>query len=245
MSTRARVLIAAGVVIAIAVGGGLWWFLRDDAPDEVSLEAAVDQVTDVTDTDMTEAEAEATGIEGTWTIDSETGEFDFETATATFAGFRVDEELSSIGANTAVGRTGEVSGSFTVDGGIVTEGGFEVDLTTLTTNQSLRDGRVQDALETSSFPTATFTLNEPIELPDGAAGGDPVSVTASGDLTVHGVTRTVDIALDAQLVNGTVVVVGSLDFALDDFDVEAPTAPAVVSVSDDAVLEFQLLLTAA
>ena len=49
-------------------------------------------------------------VEGTWTIDAETGDFDFETATGTFAGFRVNEELAGIGADTAVGRTGAVTG---------------------------------------------------------------------------------------------------------------------------------------
>ena len=47
------------VVIAIVLGGGLWWFLRDDAPDEVSLDAAVDQVTDDTTTDTSEAATSA------------------------------------------------------------------------------------------------------------------------------------------------------------------------------------------
>ena len=242
MSTRAKVLIGSAVVLVVLVGGGLWWLLRDDAPEAVSLDAAVDQV-DGDGTTATTA-APASGIEGTWTVDTESGDFDFETASGTFAGFRVDEELSSIGANTAVGRTGEVSGSFTIDGDAVTEGEFEVDLSTLTTNQSLRDGRVQDGLETATFPTATFSLTEPIDLGDGAADGQPVSVTAVGDLRIHGVTESVEIPLEAQLVDGTVAVVGSLDFTLADFDVEAPTGPAVVSVSEDATLEFQLLLTA-
>ena len=55
--------------------------------------------------------ADQAGIEGAWTVDTETGEFDYETATGTFAGFRIQEELASIGSTTAVGRTGDVSGS--------------------------------------------------------------------------------------------------------------------------------------
>jgi polyisoprenoid-binding protein YceI len=242
VTKRAKVVIAAVVVIAIVLGGGLWWFLRDDAPDEVSLDAAVDQVTDDTTTDTSEAAASA--IEGTWTVDTETGTFDFESATGTFAGFRVQEELAAIGSSTAVGRTGDVTGSFTVEGTTVTEAEFEVDLTTLTTNESRRDSRVQDALETDEFPAATFTLTEPLDLGEGAADGEAVSVTAVGDLTIHGVTESVEFPLEAQLVDGTVVLVGSIDQTLSGYDVEAPTAPVVLGIDDEFVLELQFLLMA-
>ena len=48
-------------------------------------------------------------------VDDEIGEFDFETASGSFAGFRVDEELT-IGEVVAVGRTGGVSGTVTIEG---------------------------------------------------------------------------------------------------------------------------------
>jgi polyisoprenoid-binding protein YceI len=240
MSRRAKVLIAAALVVALVVGGGLWWYLDDDAPEEVSLDAAVDQVDGDASSDTTAA---GSAIDGTWTIDTESGDFDFETATGTFAGFRVDEELAGIGAATAVGRTGEVTGSFTIDGGAVTEAEFEVDLTTLTSNESRRDDRVQEALATTEFPTAAFTLTEPIDLGAGAAEGESVSVTATGDLTIHGVTQAVEFPLEAQLVDGTVVVVGSLDLAFADYEVEVPSSPVVLGVDDQGVLELQFLLT--
>lgn len=245
MSTRAKVLIAGVVVVAIVIGGGLWWFLRDDAPEEVSLDAAVDQVTDTTASGPTDTTAAASGIDGTWAVDTETGEFDFETASGTFAGFRVQEELSSVGSATAVGRTGDVSGSFTIEGTTVTEADFEVDLSTITTNESRRDSRVQDALETDQFPTATFTLTEPLDLGDGAADGEAVSVTATGDLTIHGVTESVEFPLEAQLVDGTVVLVGSIDQTLTGYDIEAPSSPVVLSISDEFTLELQFLLVRA
>ena len=245
MSKRTKVLVAGAVVVAVLVGGGIWWFLRDDAPEEVNLADAVDQVTTTTGAGDQPGDetAAADGIEGTWTVDTESGDFDFESATGTFAGFRVQEELSTIGSTTAVGRTGDVTGSFTIDGTTVSVAEFEVDLTTITTNESRRDSRVQDALETSEFPTATFALTEPLELGDEAASGEPVSVSAVGDLTIHGVTQSVEFPMEAQLVDGTVVLVGSIDRALSDFGVEAPSSPVVLSVSDDFTLELQFLLT--
>ena len=115
----------------------------------------------------------------------------------------------------------------------------------IVTNDSRRDDRVQDALETGEFPTATFTLTQPIDLGDAVNTGAPVSIEATGDLTVHGVTTPVTIPLEAQLVDGTIVVVGSLDIALSTYGVEAPSAPIVVSVSDDAVMELQLFFSPA
>ncbi len=246
MSTRAKVLIVGGIVVAALIGGGLYWYLRDDAPEAVSLESAVDQVEDDDPSSTTAApgtSAPESAVDGIWTVDTETGEFDFETATGTFAGFRINEELAGVGSATAVGRTGDVTGSFTIEGTDVTEADFEVDLTTITTNESRRDDRVQEALETSSFPTATFTLTEPIALGSGAAEGEAVTATAVGDLTIHGVTRSVDFPMEAQLVDDTVVLVGSIDQTLPDYDVVAPSSPIVLGVSDDFTLELQFLLT--
>jgi polyisoprenoid-binding protein YceI len=251
MSTRVKVLIGGVVAGLLLAGLGVWWFLKDDAPEEVSLESAIESVetTPAPDGATTPTTADGAeddpvgGVSGTWTVDTETGEFDFESATGTFAGFRIEEELSSIGSTTAVGRTGDVTGSITIDGTTLTDASFEVDLTTITTNESRRDDRVQSALATDQFPTGTFTLTEPVDLGAEAASGDPVSVTAAGDLTLHGVTVPVEIAIEAQLVDDTVVVVGSVEIVFADFDVEVPSSPVVVSVEDHGIVEMQLLLT--
>src|SRR3546814_13110787 len=76
---------------SLYVGGfGVWWFLKEDAPEEVSLESAVESVEttvpdesapdDTESTDTTAAVADG-DVSGAWTVDTETGEFDFESAT--------------------------------------------------------------------------------------------------------------------------------------------------------------------
>jgi polyisoprenoid-binding protein YceI len=238
-------LIAAVVIVALG-GLGIFWFLRDDSPDEVSLEAAREAVTETTagsDTTAASGSAEGGDISGSWTVDTETGDFDFDTASGTFAGVRIAEELASIGSTTAVGRTGDVAGTVVIDGTTVTAADIEVDMTTITTNDPRRDNKVQEALETGEFPTATFSLTEPIELGDGATSGEEVTVTAIGDLTIHGVTQQVEMPLQAQLVDDTIVIVGSIEITFSDFDVEVPSAPIVVSVDDVGTMELQLLLT--
>lgn len=243
-------VVVTAVVGLAAVGGGLWWFLRDDAPPPVSLDAAVGEVSDRSTTSTVDGAADpdasgapaADGIEGTWAVEGD-GEVGFEDdESGSFAGVRIEEELSTIGSTTAVARTPDVTGSITIEGTTLTEASFEVDLTTITTNDRRRDDKVQSALETGEFPTATFTLTEPVELGDGAVDGGPITVEAPGELTVHGVTHPVTVPLEAQVVEGTVVVVGSVEIAFSEWDVEVPSSPIVLSVADVGTLEVQLLL---
>ncbi|HET9666686.1 MAG TPA: YceI family protein [Desertimonas sp.] len=253
MNRIVKILLVATVVLVAVAGAGIWWFLRDDAPAAVSLETAVESVDDTapaasesTASSTSAAESATTqGVDGNWTVDTETGEFDYEGATGTFAGFRIQEELASIGSATAVGRTGAVTGTITIEGDALVAAEFSVDLSTITTNESRRDDRVQSALETGQFPTATFTLTEPVSLGAAATTGDAVSVSAVGDLAIHGVTNQVTFALDAQLVGDTIVVVGSTDILFSDYSVQVPDSQVVLSVEDHGVVEMQLLLVRA
>jgi polyisoprenoid-binding protein YceI len=251
MSKTVKLVLAAVVAFAVVAGAGIWWFLRDDAPDEVDLAAAVESVaaSDVDDTTGTAAGADPVaedGIEGTWAVDTDTGTFNFEdSASGSYVGFRIAEELSSIGSTTAVGRTPEVTGEITIEGTTLTAATFEADMTAITTNESRRDSRVQSALETGQFPAAAFVLTEPVDVGAGADSGSAVSVTAVGDLTIHGVTRSVAIPLQAQRTGSTIVVVGQLDIVFADYDVQIPSSPVVVSVEDNGIVEVQLLFTRA
>jgi len=250
VATTATVVIVGG-----AIGGGAWWFLRDDAPPAVDLQSATQSIGDDS-TAATAADTEAattvaasgnsataTSVSGTWGVDTSIGEFSFEDSTGTFVGFRVEEELSSIGSTTAVGRTPSVSGTITFDDTTLSAATIEADMTAISTNDSRRDDRVHDALETASFPTATFTLTEPIDLGDAVTTGAATTVEATGYLTIHGVTTTVTLPLEAELVGDTIAVVGSLDIDLSTYGVEAPSAPIVVSVSDQATIELQLFFS--
>ena len=181
-------------------------------------------------------------VAGTWTVDTAIGDFDYEQATGSFAGFRVDEVLT-IGEVTAVGRTGEVSGFIRLGAGVLEAAEITVDMSTITTDRSLRDNRTRQALGTDQHPNAVFVLTEPVALPADAADGAAFSLEAAGDLTVKGVTNPAVFALEAQLVDDVIAVVGSTAVRFDDYGVQAPSAPIVVSVEDHGVIEFQLLFT--
>jgi polyisoprenoid-binding protein YceI len=149
-----------------------------------------------------------TGVDGTWTVDPSIGSFsDF---TNSFVGYRVQEELAGIGANTAVGRTPDVSGSMTIAGTAVSAATIEADLTTLQSDDGNRDRQLgRQGIQTDQFPTASFTITEPIEL--GSTGrGQEIEVTAKSQLTLHGQTRDVEVPMKARLSGDVIAVSGSI-----------------------------------
>ena len=68
-----------------------------------------------------------------------------------------------------------------------------------------------------------------------------LSVTATGDLTLHGVTREVQIPMEGQLVGDRVAVVGSLEIVFADYDMDTPSAFIVLAIDDHGIMEFQLV----
>lgn len=237
-------LLAGGVGIAVAVFAIWFVFLRGDAPDEVDVDAANAQL----DEDLAEADDGTTtpgfdgDVNGEWIIDDEVGDFDFETASGSFAGFRVDEELT-VGSVVAVGRSGDISGSLTIEGGRLVAAEVTVDMTTIVSNDSRRENAIRRAVGASTNPTATFVLGDPVDLPAGLADGGSVSIEAAGSLTVNGVTNPATFTIDALVRDdGLGVVTGSTAIVFEDFDVTPPSAPIVVSIADNGIVEFQLVV---
>ena len=237
--------IVAVVIVAVAAVGVWYFVIRDDSPAAVSIDRASDALDDASSSGSSGSSGSASpaaSLDGKWTVDDSIGSFaDFSSS---FAGFRVQEELAGIGAKTAVGRTPDVTGGMTIAGTTITEASFEVDMTTLTTDSGLRDNAIrQQAIETSRFPTATFRLTKPIALGSVPAEGTEVTVDATGDLTLHGVTRSVTIPLTAKRQGDVIAVVGSLEIPFADHSISQPRAAAVLSVDDKGVMEIQLFLT--
>jgi len=235
-----KALIAGGVVIA-ALAVLAFVLFGGDAPDEVDIDVASEQL----DADLAAEGVTADfdgDINGQWVINNEVGEFNFETASGSFAGFRVDEELT-IGEVVVVGRTAGVTGSITIDTDQLTAAAITVDMTTLASNDSRRDNAMRGAVGAASNPEATFVLTEPVTIPDGLADNQTVTVDATGDLTINGVTNTATFAISAVVRDdGFGVVTGSSEIVFADYDVIAPSAPIVVSVDEEGIVEFQLIV---
>ena len=62
------------------------------------------------------------------------------------------------------------------------------------------------------------------------------------DLTLHGVTKSVQIPAQAQLVDGQIQVAGSIPIPLADFAIVAPNVGGfIISIADQGALEFVLV----
>jgi polyisoprenoid-binding protein YceI len=237
---RSPILIGAvGVVLAlgVAAGYGLWsLFLSGSEPAAVA--DASDPVLPSTAVASSSPLASG-GLPGTWKVDTSIGSSsDWSNS---YVGYRVKEELASIGANTAVGRTSKVDGTLTIDGTKVTAGTITADLTALKSNDDRRDGQLRrQALETSQFPTAEFVLTSPIDFGTAPADGQVVSATAKGRLTLHGVTKDVEIPLQARLSGSTIAVTGSLPIVFADYNITKPSSFIVLTVEDQGTMELQL-----
>jgi polyisoprenoid-binding protein YceI len=263
---RSRLSIAIGIAVAAVVllgAAGVAYLFTGSTPAAVSLDAsasdstsppssAAAQASAATDGQASSAASAAAGstagaggagsLDGTWKVDTSIGSFsDFSSS---FVGYRVQEQLANVGAQTAVGRTPNVSGTLTLQGDTITAATITADLTTLQSDRPMRDGQLShQAIQTSQFPTATFELSSPIKLSSSPAEGGSWTATAQGKLTLHGVTKDVSIPLQAKLSNGVVTVIGSLNIPFADYSISPPQSMMVLSVADNGTMELQLHFT--
>jgi polyisoprenoid-binding protein YceI len=246
--SRSRLIIAvAAVALAVGLGGFIVYdqVLRGESAAALTLPTASSSpsssVTPAASTSAGATSAAAASaataggsVAGTWTV-----------AADSVAGYRVREQLANLPAESdAVGRTSQVTGSITLESSgsstTLTAGTLTVDTTSITSDKSQRDNRLRnEGLQTDQYPTATFTLTKAVEVPAAALAGTASNVTLTGDLTLHGVTKSVEIPAQAQLVNGTIQVAGSISFPLSDYSITAPNIGGfIVSIADTGTLEF-------
>lgn len=220
----------AAVVVALGVAYGAFAVLAGgSSPAPLSLHST------------TSGSQPAAGhIAGSWTV-----------GPGSVAGYRVHEKLAVLPApSEAVGRTSDITGQATVVNSgsthTVSAASFTVQVSTLTSDRPMRDKRVHTlGLQTDTYPTATFHLAQPVTLPADAASGKVVTVTATGPLTLHGVTRTVSIPLSVQLSGSSFDVAGSISFPWSEFGMTAPNYGNFVTVDNTATMELTLHLTKA
>ena len=155
-------------------------------------------------------------------------------------GYRVKEVLFGVDTE-AVGRTNEITGALTIDGTTVTDAEFVVDVASITSDEGKRDGQFRGRImSTDEFPTATFTLTEPIELGSEPTEGLEVVTRATGELTLRGVTNPVEFELSAKLENNRIGVLGSIPVVFADYSIANPSFGGITT-EDHGLLEFVLV----
>ena len=189
-----------------------------------------------TTTTASTAGATAGVLDGVWNVDP--------TDASTTFGYRVQEVLGGVDT-TATGRGNEIEGSITIAGTTVTEGSFTVQVASITSDRSQRDGQFTGRImETSQFPTATFTITQPVDLGTIPADGEQVTASVTGDLTLHGVTNSVTFDVTAQTDGTTIGVLGEIPIVFADYGIDNPST-GFVTTEDNGLLEFILVFTPA
>lgn len=222
MKSIVRKVVVALIVLALLAVAGPWVYInliKDDAPDALTLQPAVT-------TTAGEVQQPTNATDGEWAVVADS-----------VVGYRVKEIL--FGQDTeGVGRTSAVTGSLVIANNEVTSAEFSVDMTTIKSDSSRRDRQVNNRiLDTATFPTATFALNEPIALTPEALAGSDFTANTTGTLTLRGVTKTVPVALTARLVDNVIEVNGSIEIVFAEWQIPDPSVSAIV-VEDRGLLEF-------
>jgi polyisoprenoid-binding protein YceI len=221
LGVAAVVVVGLGVTAAVAGPA----FYRDVIVGEPEAAPTVSVTPGATTIDTSD-------LSGAWTVGD-----------GSTAGYRVDEVLNGTDV-TVVGTTDQVTGSVTVEGDSVTAATIDVDVASIATDSGNRDGYFRDdAMEASTYPTATFVLTQPIDA-GVPADGDVETVEATGDLTMHGVTQSVTVSLQAALSGDGVQIRGSVPVTFSDYGVEAPSF-GFVQVEDSGTVEFLVSATPA
>lgn len=224
MHTRLRWLLAGTVLAVAALVGGPFVYInvvRGEAPAPLTL--APESTSSIA----------AAPSGGEWTASA-----------GSQVGYRVNEVLFGQRA-AAVGRTDAVTGSMKVDDTTIESARFTVDMTTVRSDQDRRDrqfnGRIMD---TTTYPTSTFELSEPISFDAVPGEGEPVTRSVSGKLTLRGTTRTVTFDVTGRRTAGLIEVTGSIPITFAEWNIPNPSFGAVAT-EDRGVLEFALKFTPA
>jgi polyisoprenoid-binding protein YceI len=230
--------IVIGVVVATIVGvtAGPWVYIhwiKDPPKSRLTINDAP-PITGATNgagsTDPTSpaGTGPASAAPNTWNI-----------ASGSQVGYRVVEVL--FGQHTeGVGRTSKVTGSITLDGAKVSAATFTVDMTSLKSDDGRRDHRFTgEIMNTATIPTATFTLTKPIDLGTVPADGKQITASATGDMLLHGVTKSVTFDVTAKKTGNSIAVSGSFDVKFADYNINNPSAN-FVTTQDHGLIEFAL-----
>jgi polyisoprenoid-binding protein YceI len=160
------------------------------------------------------------------------------------AGYRVEEVLNGQ-SNTAVGRTAAVTGGLTATPTKVTKARFTVDLAKVASDQARRDAQFQDRImQTSQFPTASFTLVDPIKLAELATAAGTRTVEVHGTLALHGRDKDVTAPLTVVRSGATFTVSGQVPVVFTDYGIDNPSF-GFVRTEDHGTIEVLLHLSKA
>ena len=223
-----RTVIAVVVTVALVVGGP-WFYARVLAPDAEAPLALTTPTPTAIGVPVEEGPPAEIDVDGTWQV-----------GPGSEAGYRLNELLSGQQV-TATGRTEQVTGTVLVAAGMLSQAQVVVETGSIETDESARDAYFRRALDTSTYPQATFDLVEPIDVAGLGTAEGPVAVTVVGALSFHGVSQSVVAELQVQRTADGIEIAGQIPVVLADFGLTAPDL-GFVTVEPAGTIEILLRL---
>jgi polyisoprenoid-binding protein YceI len=161
------------------------------------------------------------------------------------ASYTIREQLARLSfPSDAIGKTNVVTGSITVkaDGTIDTAASkFTVDVSTLKSDQGMRDGYVSRAiLQTNQYPDVVFVPTQVSGLPATLPQSGDVSFKLVGNLTIRDVTKPVTWDVTGTVNSGDATGLATTTFTFEDFNLPQPRVSVVLSVVDKITLNVSV-----
>lgn len=184
--------------------------------------------------DTSHAKPASTEVDGSWTLTKNHG------PNRSAIGFTFDEVLPG-DQRTTSGQTNAVDGAVTITDQHVVEGTASVDMQQVATDNGKRDNNVRTKIfETDTYPTAEFTLSDPVDVSEVPDDGTPGTVTLAGTLTIHGETQQVKAPFQVLRDGDYLVISGDIRINRNDFGVESPDFVAAV-IADEGDINVTLV----
>ena len=234
--TKKLIIGILALVVLVLAASFIYAKVINKADDEFDSSDVRDRLTPTTLASATtttghNVAASTDGVDGSWVISA-----------GSEVGYRVDESINGFDT-TANGRTTAVTGRVHHRGHAGDRGEFtrrhdhllqrrEQTRRTRSTAASWRSRPVPDGDVRAHRSRSSFD-----EVP---ADGTTITATATGDLTLHGVTKSVTFLVEATFQVGRVGVFGQIPIVFADYDIDNPSI-ASIRTEDNGLLEFVLI----
>jgi len=242
---RKRILLIVGAGAALAalavVAVVAIWLLRSDDPNLLTSAPTITAGTATAGASATAAPSGVTPVP----VNLPAGVRRFIVVPReSLAKFVVEETLRGLDA-TAVGTTSEITGEIYLSkDGLYADlpSLFKVDLRKLETDEGLRDNYIKtNTLDTSRFPFAEFKVERVTGFPASYVEDVEVSLTLSGTMTIHGVSKPLTFTVKARQLGNTLGATADAEFKMTDFGMTPPEFPGTAKARDGVHLQIVLI----
>jgi polyisoprenoid-binding protein YceI len=161
-----------------------------------------------------------------------------------FFGLAMPKYGVAAGHSDTVGKTSNIEGQFELNWDDLSaplgNNTFTVDLTTLKSNQNLRDNWIRENGPTfNQHPTATFVADTLTDAPTTYTPGEEVNFKMVGQLTIREITKPATFDVTAKLENGTITGTATTALKMTDFGITPPDFANTLTVQDDFVVNVE------